>query len=87
MASNGIGSTSDTVSPQAASGSTAEELLAQLRRQLARYDELEQENIKLGQEQVTLENYVANMMASNEVNYYEPVAADTEESDFEPFEE
>ncbi|KAJ2366585.1 hypothetical protein IW150_005903, partial [Coemansia sp. RSA 2607] len=86
--------TSDALSPLAESGSTAEELLAQLRRQLARYEELEKENVKLGQEQVTLENYVANMMASNvftrsrkEVNYYEPGATDTDESEFEPLED
>ncbi|KAJ2639486.1 hypothetical protein GGF40_000844 [Coemansia sp. RSA 1286] len=50
---------------QATNTGSAEELLALLRAKLAKHDQLETEIAKLGQEQTTLENYVANMMASN----------------------
>ncbi|KAJ2604702.1 hypothetical protein H4R99_001624 [Coemansia sp. RSA 1722] len=72
---------------QATNASSAEELLALLRAKLAKHDQLETEIAKLGQEQTTLENYVANMMASNQVNYTEDRGDDTEESEFELSEE
>ncbi|KAJ1836969.1 hypothetical protein LPJ70_006028, partial [Coemansia sp. RSA 2708] len=62
-------------------------LLSELQAKLAAYDGLEQEISKLAQEQTTLENYVKNLMDSNvrakAVNYYEEVARDSDESDFE----
>ncbi|KAI8326366.1 hypothetical protein GQ54DRAFT_307596 [Martensiomyces pterosporus] len=42
-----------------------ETMVAELRQGLQKYDSLEQEISRLSQEQKTLENYVANMMASN----------------------
>ncbi|KAJ2585426.1 hypothetical protein IWW49_004607 [Coemansia sp. RSA 1797] len=67
---------------------TAGLLLAELQEKLARYDTLEHEISKLGQEQTTLENYVKNLMDSDHsraknVNYYEETLGDSDESDFQ----
>ncbi|KAJ1906180.1 hypothetical protein LPJ81_001485 [Coemansia sp. IMI 209127] len=43
---------------------TAADMVAELREKIERYRYLETEISKVDQEQVTLENYVANMMAS-----------------------
>ncbi|KAJ2853160.1 hypothetical protein J3B02_003267, partial [Coemansia erecta] len=64
-ATNGLHGPRENGSVQATKTDSAEELLALLRTKLAKYDQLEQKIAKLGQEQTTLENYVANMMASN----------------------
>ncbi|KAJ2090415.1 hypothetical protein IW138_002626 [Coemansia sp. RSA 986] len=72
---------------------SAADMLVELREKIERYKNLEAEISKLDQEQVTLENYVANMMASTvnraykKVNYYEEKAEESEESDFELSEE
>ncbi|KAJ2500117.1 hypothetical protein GGH96_002986 [Coemansia sp. RSA 1972] len=60
-------------------------LLAELQEKLARYDTLEHEISKLGQEQTTLENYVKNLMDSDIWNRNDPLKTlgDSDESDFQ----
>ncbi|KAJ2518152.1 hypothetical protein GGI11_002944 [Coemansia sp. RSA 2049] len=65
---------------------SAADMVAELRGKLERYKDLEAEAAKLDQERATLENYVANMMATRaqkKINYFEEHADDSEESDFE----
>ncbi|KAJ1731733.1 hypothetical protein LPJ72_003791 [Coemansia sp. Benny D160-2] len=61
--------TNDVIGTQQATTATtdkksAADMVAELRGKLEKYKDLEAEAAKLDQERATLENYVANMMAS-----------------------
>ncbi|KAJ2725783.1 hypothetical protein GGI07_000990 [Coemansia sp. Benny D115] len=70
---NGTGNTAEVLT-NGLRDASASELLAQLRERLEKLDKMDLEIVKLNQEQTMLENYVANMMASN---------VDDDESEFE----
>ncbi|KAJ2480865.1 hypothetical protein IWW56_002175 [Coemansia sp. RSA 2131] len=58
-------------------------LLAELQEKLARYDTLEHEISKLGQEQTTLENYVKNLMDSDQTKTVKNDKAQSPDSGFD----
>ncbi|KAJ2397599.1 hypothetical protein GGI23_003475, partial [Coemansia sp. RSA 2559] len=93
MAQEARTTANDTVENHVVESRTAADMVAELREKIERYKKLEAEISKVDQEQVTLENYVANMMASTvtraqkAVNYYEENIDDRDGSDFEVSEE